>query len=208
MEQITESKMLSLLDSCYEKALEGIPMVSESIEELSKDYMSKYPSKEKAIDKLIINQIAKCGTNGFLTGLGGLITLPVTLPANITGVLYIQMRMIASIAYINGYDIKSDEVKTFVYLCLTGKSAVDIVKQVGIKVGTKLTQNVLKKLPGTVLIAINKAVGFRLVTKFGTKGAINLGKMVPLVGGVIGGGVDSISTKIMGDMAIKIFSND
>ncbi|MGO2174028.1 MAG: EcsC family protein, partial [Staphylococcus equorum] len=73
------------------------------------------------------------GTSGFLTGLGGMITLPVALPANITSVVYVQMRMIAAIAHIRGYDLKDDEVKTLVYLCLTGQTAGDILKDVGVK---------------------------------------------------------------------------
>jgi hypothetical protein len=38
-----------------------------------------------------------------------------------------------------------------------------------------------------VITKINQKVGFRLLTKFGSKGVINLGKMVPLTGGIIGG---------------------
>ena len=39
------------------------------------------------LDNFISWQVAKCGTSGFLTGLGGLITLPVAIPANIASVL-------------------------------------------------------------------------------------------------------------------------
>nr|WP_214872896.1 EcsC family protein [Exiguobacterium sp. s140] len=83
---------------------------------------------EQGIDKLITTQLAKCGTSGFLTGSGGLITLPVAVPANISSVLFIQMRMIASIAIMRGYDVKDDQVRTFVYASLTGKAATDILK--------------------------------------------------------------------------------
>lgn len=48
-----------------------------------------------ASQKLISNQILKCSSSGFLTGLGGVITLPFPLPANLMGVIYVQMRMIA-----------------------------------------------------------------------------------------------------------------
>ena len=34
---------------------------------------------------------------------------------------------------------------------------------------------------------------------------INLGKMVPLVGGLIGGGVDIASTKVIANKAINVF---
>jgi uncharacterized protein (DUF697 family) len=47
--------------------------------------------------------------------------------------------------------------------------------------------------------------GFRLLTKSGEKGLINLGKMVPLVGGIIGGTVDAVSTNIIGNVALKLF---
>ena len=34
------------------------------------------------------NQIKKCTVSGFVTGLGGILTIPVTVPANIASVLY------------------------------------------------------------------------------------------------------------------------
>jgi hypothetical protein len=35
-----------------------------------------------------------------------------------------------------------------------------------------------------ILKKINQKVGFRLVTKFGEKGIINLSKLIPVVGGL------------------------
>ena len=63
----------------------------------------------------------------------------------------------------------------------------------------------LKKLPGTVLTKINQKVGFRLLTKFGEKGVVNLFKLVPIAGGVVGGGVDFVGTKLIADKAYKAF---
>ena len=48
-------------------------------------------------------------------------------------------------------------------------------------------------------------MGFRFLTKFGTKGIVNLGKMVPGVGALIGGGLDYAETKIISDRAYKWF---
>lgn len=205
MEQMTEIKMFSVLDCCYDKALNGIPMVSESTEELAKYYLSKYQTPEKAVEELVANQLIKCTTSGFLTGLGGILTMPVTIPANISSVIYIQLRMITSIAYIGGYDIKSDEVKTLAYVCLTGKGASDILKNCGIAVANKIGANLIKKIPAKVLATINQKVGFRLVTKFGEKGIINLGKAVPLLGGIVGGSFDYATTKTISNVAIKMF---
>ena len=198
-------KILTVLDSLYEKALVGVPKVSEPVSELAADYMRKNDTPEEAARSLIKYQVAKCTTSGFVTGLGGLLTLPVAIPANLTTVWYVQLRMIAAIATIGGYDPSSDQVQTLAYACLTGQAVTDIVKGTGIKIGEKITVAALKKLPGTVLTKINRAVGFRLLTKFGTKGTINLVKGVPVVGGVVGGAIDFGSTKIIGKNAYRVF---
>jgi len=200
-----EKKVIKLLDSLYDKALEGIPKISESVDEIVDDYMSKYDTPEEATKHLIRYQIAKCGTSGFLTGLGGLITLPIAVPANITSVLYVQLRMVAAIAKIGGYDIRSDQVQTLAYACLTGSAMTDILKGTGIKFGEKLAITGIKRIPTAVLVKINQKVGFRFLTKFGEKGLVNIVKVVPVVGGVIGGGIDVGATKIIGSNAYRLF---
>lgn len=204
MELISQEKMMSVLDWAYDASINGLPKMG-SAEELANDYLNKSSSLESAIDSLVTWQIGKCTTSGFLTGLGGIMTLPVAIPANISSVIYVQMRMIAAIAYMSGYDIRDDKVKSLVYMCLCGNAAKDIAKQAGIRIGTKITENMIKQIPGKVLVSINQKVGFRLVTKFGEKGVINLGKMIPLVGGIIGGGVDATSTLTIGKVAKSTF---
>ena len=200
-----QNQIMELLDSLYEKSINGIPKVSLPIDALANDYISKNDSTEKAAKQFVNYQIAKCTTSGFITGLEGLITLPVAIPANVSSVMYVQMRMIACLAYMGGYDTNSDQVQTLVYACLAGISIDQIVKQAGIKFGTKFTTAMIKKIPGTVLTKINQKVGFRLITKFGQTGIINLGKMVPLAGGVIGGGFDLVTTNIIAQNALKLF---
>lgn len=51
----------------------------------------------------------------------------------------------------------------------------------------------------------NQKVGFRFITKFGSKGLINLGKAVPVVGGVLGGGFDFAETRVIASRAYKMF---
>lgn len=204
-QEITESNAGKILDTIYSKALDGIPQVSQSVDDLVNDYLKKYTSTENAARALVKNQVLKCGTSGFITGLGGLITLPVAIPANISSVLYVQMRMIAALAKMGGYDIRSDQVQTMVYICLTGQAVTDVLKDVGIKIGEKTLEAAIKKIPGSVLTKINQRIGFRLITKFGEKGAINLGKLVPVVGGVIGGSVDAASTIGISKSAYNVF---
>ena len=196
---------MNALDWSYDKAINGgIPGMDTAIE-LAESYLHKSGTIDEKVKNLIIWQNTKSATSGFLTGLGGIITLPVAIPTNITSIIFIQMRMVAAIAYMGGYDLKDDQVKSFVYACLAGNGAKDILKSAGIQIGRKLAVSGIKKIPYAVIKNINQAVGFRLLTKFGQKGVINLGKMVPLAGGIIGGTVDTIATNTIGNIAYKLF---
>ena len=203
--KIDQEEIMKLLDKLYDQAVGGISRVSPSVGELADDYLKKSKDINSAAKKFINYQIAKCATSGFITGLGGLITLPVAIPANIGSVLYVQMRMIACLAYMGGYDTNSDQVQTLVYACLAGISVDQILKNIGVQLGVKVTMTMVKKIPGAVLTKINQRVGFRLLTKFGTKGLINIGKEVPIVGGIVSGGFDMAETKIIASRAYNMF---
>ena len=185
--------------------MNGIPKISKSVDELTDSYLEKSATVEEAAKQLVKNQITKCGTSGFLSGLGGLITLPVTVPANVSSVLYVQLRMVAALAKMGGFDVRSDQVQTMVYLWLTGSAITDVFKQTGIKFGQKITAATLNKIPGKVLISINQKVGFRLLTKSGTTGVINFAKVVPVAGGVVVGAIDIATTKVIAKNAYNIF---
>lgn len=202
---ITQEDMVKILDGVYENVLNGLGKASPSVKDFADDYLGKDKEPNIAAKKMINNQIIKCTTSGFITGFGGLITLPITIPANISSVLYVQMRMIACTAYMAGYDLKSDQVQTLVYACLAGVSVSEVVKQTGVKIGVKMATSAIKKIPGKTLTKINQKVGFRFVTKFGEKGVINLGKLVPGVGAVIGGGLDYMETKVIAKRAYDWF---
>ena len=201
---ISQKLIMQSLEWAYAKAVNGVVGLG-SAEELAQEYLKEGDSLPEQINNLIRWQNAKAGTSGFLTGIGGILTIPVTLPANITSILYIQLRMIAAIAIMCGYDVKDDKVKTLAYSCLVATSSAEIVKNLGIKIGEKIAVSMLKKLPGALITKINQTVGFRLLTRFGQKGAINLIKGVPLLGGVIGAALDIVSTNTVVNVARDLF---
>lgn len=202
------SKGSQILDFAYDKCLTGIPKVSKPIEDLANDYISRYGNTDEAIDRLISNQLSKNAINGFIAGFGGIAFMKFSLPVNITSVTYVQMRMIAAIAIIKGYDLNEDAVQTFVYACIVGKSAGDVLKKSGINFSNKVGQNVLSKIPGKVFIDLNKKLGFRFITKGGTKGIFNMGKAIPILGAGFGSVFDYSTTKIIANRAKKVFSED
>ena len=197
---LTESKISKTLDWVYEKASEGL-LNMKSAAEIAELYSKKYPGNSlAAANALIRAQNAKSIASGFITGLGGLITMPVTIPMNLASVLYIQVRMVMAIAIIGGHDVKETQVKSFVLACLAGNKARELLKDAGIQIAQKF---VLKSISADVILRINRMVGFNLIAKFGGKGVIKLGKAMPLLGGVIGGAIDGVWTNQTGNMAVK-----
>ena len=202
--ELTQSKMMDLLNWSYEKAVNGVPGL-DSAYDLAADYMKSNESLYNQANSLIRWQNTKAGTSGFLTGLGGIITLPIAIPANVASVMYVQIRMIAALAHMGGHNLNDDRVRSLVFVCLTGNAAKDILKDIGIVVGKKIAQNSIKNISGKTITAINQKVGFRLLTKFGEKGAINLGKAIPLFGGIVGATFDSVTTNTVGNIARDTF---
>ncbi len=202
--RLTQEKILSLLNWAYDKAISGY-LKFDSAEQLAQSFKNQR-SIEEQVNSLIRWQNTKSATIGFITGSGGVFTLPVAVPANFATILLIQVRMIAAIAHLNGHDIKNEKVRTLVYIALCGNSVKSILKKTGIDLGTKVTASLIQKyLTLEVIAQINKAVGFKLLTKTSTSGVINLGKAVPVVGGLIGGGFDAITTNLIGNAARDIF---
>ena len=180
-------EILNTLDSLYDKVLQGVPPKREGAVAMAERYLRKNPSVDEAALDLITDHINKCTATGFFLGLGGLVTMPVTIPANIAGVLYFQLRMIAGVAYMGGYDVYSPQVRMLTYGCLAGISIQSMLKNTGVKIGTRITKTVVAKIPAKLTASINRGVGYRLFTKFGSRGAVSLGKAVPIVGGIVSG---------------------
>jgi hypothetical protein len=207
--QPTDNQAIKLVKWIIDKAVEGLPPLS-SAADLAQEYLidKSYPNNLARTDSLINWETAKNFTSGFITGLGGLITLPVSVPSALGASWIIQGRMSGSIAVIYGHNLQEDRVRTLVLLSLLGDAGKEVLKDAGIKIGQKITQNIINKIPGKVLIEINKKVGFRLITKAGEKGIINLIKCVPVAGGIIGGAFDSVTCRTVGYAAQKIFGEN
>ena len=105
-----------------------------------------------------------------------------------------------------GYDPSEDEVQTLAYACLAGMGAGDICKIAGVNAVNKIaTKFVMRKITGEFCKKVNQKIGFRFITKAGEKGIINLTKVVPVVGGFVGGGIDYLGTKAIAQKAYNTF---
>jgi hypothetical protein len=186
--------------------LGGIQMLP-SAKALAENYMrdARYPHHENRIDALICWQAAKNFTAGFMTNLGGMITLPIAIPTAMGASWIIQANMAAAVACLRGYDIEDDRVRAFVMMTLLADGARQALNQAGMKASEQMTRKLIMQIPGQVLKDLNKQVGFRLLTKAGQKGVVNLIKFVPLVSGFVGGAIDGAACLGVGQAAKYVF---
>ena len=198
--------LLKALDWAYNKAINGTNLIDSAFN-IANDYLIRTNDTENAMNTLINTQTAKCATSGFITGLGGFTTMPIAIPANVSSVLFMQLRMIAAIAIMRDFDPKCDQVKALAFSCLVGDAACNFLKGVGIRMGEKITENILNRITNQVISQLNRKVGLQLITKSGSRSIVNVGKILPIVGGIVGGAIDGSSTKLIGTTAKRIFTN-
>lgn len=162
--------------------------------------------REKAIAALARRSTVTGGVGGFVTGLGGFITMPVSLPVNVAEFYLQAVRMVGGIATLRGYDIDEPRVRSAVLLTLVGSDADEVLEKAGMSTaGSRVTAYALKGLPPAALMMVNKAVGFRLLRGVSEKVLARLGRGVPFAGGLVGGGIDGWMMKKIADHAMTEF---
>jgi hypothetical protein len=156
---------------------------------------------EAAVDAVVHNHLGLAAVGGFLTGVGGFVALPVALPANVVEFYVVATRMVAATAALRGYDLTRPEIRSAVLLTLVGADAEDLVGRAGVRRAGRLSELVAERLPGPVLMVVNKALGFKLIATWGRHGLARFGKAVPVVGGALGAGLDAYLLKRIADHA-------
>lgn len=162
----------------------------DSAVQVASNHAAAETDREKAVEAVVSDHLKLAAAGGFVTGLGGFVTMPVALPANVAGFYVIATRMAAAVATLRGYDVSSDEVRSAVLLSLVGADSGDLLRKAGYGSTGRLANLAAQRLPGPVLMAVNKGVGFRLLTQAGKKTFSRLGRGVPLVGAAVGAGLD------------------
>lgn len=202
------SSALALVSKMNEFGIDGKAPGMKTSAQLAEVYLqdSRYGDHDARIDSLIRWESSKTFTTGFATGVGGVLVLPVTIPTAIASAWVVQARMVGAIAHIRGYDLDDDRVRTLALATIAGDAtAKEAVKRIGTDLGTRASKQAVSRISGRALIEINKKVGFRLLTKAGRTGVINISKAIPLVGGVVGGTVDGAATIVVGKVAKRTF---
>jgi hypothetical protein len=178
-----------------ERAIRGVGPLDGAAKAADKVREEQKGDVDKAIKELIETHVRLAGAQGFLTNIGGLVTMPVAVPANIAGLALIQCRMVAAIAHLRGYDLDDKRVRSGILASLLGEERMlSMIKK--------------KKLPGTPMavatapvydehlstVMANEVAGEMITRMAGKRIAFTVGRRVPVVGGLIGAGTDGFST--------------
>jgi EcsC protein family len=185
-----------------DKAINGVgryPGARAAAEKRLKEYGG---DTERAIHQMIETHVRLAGAQGFVTNLGGLVTLSVTIPANVAGLALLQSHLVAAIVHLRGFDVDEPRVRNAILACMMGEDTVnDLVK------GGQLPSTPLGIASAPVhdpdldrLIA--KVVTAELITRVGGKRMVtSIGRRIPLMGGFVGATVDGFNTWRVGRYA-------
>ncbi|EMF0566291.1 MULTISPECIES: EcsC family protein [Enterococcus] len=183
--------------------------VNQLIEEGPQAFLS-IDDLDRAANNRIYSIVAQSSTLSFATGLPGGIAMAATIPADITQFYGYSLKLAQEVSYIYGYeDIwnqqgeLSKEAKETLILYLGIMLGVSTASSAVRVLSGKLSVQALKKIPQK---ALTKTIYYPVIKKvlavFGTKltkatFAKGVSKMVPVVGGVVSGGLNYFSMKPM-----------
>jgi hypothetical protein len=181
-----------------ERAIDGIGPVPGAAESAEHALADAHGDTDKAIDSVIGAHIRLAGAQGFLTNLGGLVTMAVTAPANLAAVAVLQCHLAATILYIRDYDLTDPNVRDAALVCLLDDdSRRALAKDAKTDVSP---QSLVKGLHGPeVRNLISRAVVGDLIAGIGGKRlAAFAAKRIPVLGGAVGAAGDALATRRVG----------
>ncbi len=100
----------------------------ERIQRFVDDFQFKHRklNKDKIAEKIVYGQARNSGLLGALTGFGGFIALPATIPIDIIKYLRVQAYTVCCLSYLYGYSLDRKDLKTDINLILSHSSFEEI----------------------------------------------------------------------------------
>lgn len=195
---------VQMLRKIYDQAAGGLPLLGTP-EEVAAHFRRETDAHGEAADHLIQRYVMLCGTTGFVLGLPGYVTMPVTVPTNVAGVLLLQFHLCAALAVLGGKDPQEASVRERSVGCVLGSHEED-----GSRLGASdedETQGLLSRL-GTKLGERGVRLLGEQATRWIGRAASQAGRgarSLPLLGGAVGGVADGYSTREVGRRAQRAF---
>ncbi|MGN0065670.1 MAG: EcsC family protein [Nocardioides sp.] len=184
------------------RAIDGVGPLPGAAEAAEAALAARNGDEVRAVHDLIEANVRLAGGQGFLTNVGGLLTAPIAIPANIAGVVLIQLRMVAGIAHLRGHDLADPAVRSAVMASLLGQERVGELVTAKRLPGPpgELAESTARNRHTDALVA--SEVASDLITRVAGKQLVStVGRRIPVVGGVFGAGADGYATWRVGRYA-------
>ncbi|MFI5429528.1 hypothetical protein [Aeromicrobium sp. UC242_57] len=107
-----------------DKAIDGVGPLRSAAASADTKLVDAGGDVEKALAALVRMHSSLAGVQGFVTNLGGVSTIAVTVPANVAGVTIVQCHLVAGIAHLRGYDLEDPRVRNAILACMLGEDEV------------------------------------------------------------------------------------
>ena len=187
-----------------DKAIDGVGPLRSVAETADARLVDADGDVEKAVAALVKRHTALAGAQGFVTNLGGVAAVAVSIPANVVGVTLVQCHLVAGIAHLRGYDLEDPRVRNAILACMLGEDTVKHLLR-----SRKLPSSPMALATSPVhdpeldrMIAAE--VTGELVTRTAGRRAVTLvGRRIPVIGGAVGGGSDGWATWQIGQYASR-----
>lgn len=202
---ITDQVADSFVRQLARGALDGVGPLAPA-HEVAESAVGEHATAEAAIDAVVSEHTRLAAVNGFVTGLGGFVVLPVAVPANVLGFYTLAARMVGAIAHIRGHDVQQADTRLSVLAALTGDDVGRILAKAGVALpAAGVTSVWLRRMAPSTTTMVNKAIGFRLLVGAGERVLARLGRAIPVAGGVIGGTLDVAMIRSIARHARQVF---
>lgn len=198
--RVTSGYVREVLD----RAIDGVGPARGARESADSRLTEAGGDVEQAVQELISSHVRMAGAQGFVTNIGGVVTLALSIPANVTGLALLQCHLVAAIAHLRGYDLDDPRVRNAVLSCLIGRDSVmTLVKRGDLPappMGLATSPVHDPRLDDTIATEVTTELLGRMT---GRRAATMVGRRVPLLGGGIGAAADGMSTRAVGRYAAE-----
>ena len=193
--QIAPNLSAAFVHQALAKAISGVGPLPAAAAAADKQLEQNDGDVARATHDVIENHVRYAAAPGFLTNLGGLVTMAVTIPTNITGLALIQCRMAAGIVHLRGYDLDDPRTRAAILACLLGEERMLAMVRKRELPGTPMEIAESSTYAREVDVVLANEVASELITRAaGKRVATQVGRRVPIVGGAVGAGTDAFTT--------------
>lgn len=194
----------SFVRQAFERAVDGLGPLKGAAAAAESKLERHNGDRGHAIGDVVDSHVSLAGAQGFVTNIGGLFAMAVTVPANVSGLALVQAHMVGGIAHLRGYDLDDPRVRNAVLACMLGADTVtSLIKSrkfpsspMAIATAPAYDPDLDQRIASHVAAELLERVA-------GKRTVAALGRRTPILGGGIGLVSDGYATYQIGRYAAK-----